>query len=124
MPETSAWARLYASARPFCRPMPRAGAWYPVVRDIGERVVLEVSSRRVAVPSNLLERRDRRPDRFTVVRRGQSDPNPFAGTADDLGRVYAVCPSCDERTRLAGEPAMLRCRRCGHRGEVAWWETG
>lgn len=124
MPDAIAWARLFAVAKPFCRPMPRAGAWYPVVRDIGDRLVLKVGDRRVAVACRFLEVRDRRPLRFTVVRRPAADPNPAADTPEDLGRVYAVCPSCVGRIRLFGEPQVLTCRRCGHRGEVAWWETG
>jgi Fe-S-cluster formation regulator IscX/YfhJ len=118
------WARLYPVARPFCRPMPRHGAWYPVVRELGERVVLEVASRRVAIAANLVEVRDRRPVRFTVVRRAINELNPFEGTPNDLGRVYAVCPHCDTRRRLFGEPVALSCAQCGHQGEIAWWETG
>ncbi len=33
MPNAVAWARLFAAARPFVEPMPRAGAWYPVVDE-------------------------------------------------------------------------------------------
>lgn len=119
-----AWARLYTLARPFCRPMPRHGAWYPVVRELGERVVLEVAQRRVAIACSLVEFRDTRPVRFTVVRRALGETNPFEGTPGDLGRVYAVCPACDTRTPLFGEPVILACKTCGHRGEIAWWETG
>jgi hypothetical protein len=118
------WARLYPIARPFCRPMPRHGAWYPIVRQLGERVVLEVARRRVAIAATLVEVRETRPVRFTVVRRALDEPNPFAGTATDLGRVYAVCPACDARRRLFGEPVQLSCEHCGHKGEIAWWETG
>lgn len=121
---TALWARLFPAARPFARPMPRFGCWYPVVRDLGERLVLQVGEKRVAIATSLLEVRDTRPVRFTVVRRGIDEPNPASGTPDDLGRVYSVCPNCHAREVLFGEPAMRVCKTCGHRGEIAWWETG
>ncbi len=119
-PTLGLWARLFPAARPFLRPMPRAGAWYPVVRELGERLVVDVAGRRVAVAGNLLELRDTRPVRFTVVRR----PLDAAPTEDDLGRVYSVCPMCYARAPLFGEPVLWVCGECGHRGELAWWETG
>ena len=122
MPQTAAWARLYAAARPLVEPMPRAGAWYPIVEEAEGNVVIEIGETRVAVPANLLEIREKRPAVFTVVRKTLAEPNPVGGTADDLGRVYAVCPECDGRTRLHGEPVAIRCEHCGHHGEVAWWD--
>lgn len=118
------WARLFPAARPFLRPMPRAGGWYPVVRDLGERMVLEIAGKRVAVPNTLLEIRDTRPSRFSVVRRSADEARALAGQPDDPGRVYTVCPSCHVRAPLFGEPVMRVCASCGHRGEIAWWETG
>lgn len=117
---TGVWARLFPTARPFLRPMPRAGGWYPVVRELGERLVVEVASRRVAVPASLLEVRDTRPVRFSVVRRPLDAPQ----TQDGLGRVYSVCPQCCSRAPLFGEPVLRVCDVCGHRGELAWWESG
>jgi hypothetical protein len=118
------WARLYPTARPFTRPMLRHGAWYPVVRDLDQRVVVVVKDRRVAVPRHLLEFRERRPERFTVVYRPKTRAEPSYGTPGDLGRIYAVCPACGARMPVFGEPPSLVCRGCGHRGPVAWWETG
>ncbi len=122
MPNAVAWARLFAAARPFVNPMPRAGAWYPVVDEVDGRVVIEVGESRVAVPANLVEVREQRPVRFTVVLKTADQANPLSGTDDDLGRIYAVCPECDGRTRLHGEPVVIACEHCGHRGEVAWWD--
>lgn len=120
-----AWARPWALARPFTRPTPRAGAWYPVVAEAGEeRVVLEIRGRRVAVQKKLLEIRDERPSVITVVARPRDEPSPAAGKAWDLGHVYGVCPHCGARIRLFGEIPAATCGECGHRGEVAWWETG
>ena len=122
MPQTVAWARLFAAARPFCRPMPRAGAWYPVVLNLGQRIVIEVGQRRVAVPANMLELRESLPERFTVVHKTAGEANPAHGTSEDPGRVYAVCPECHGRTRLFGEPPTITCEHCRHQGEVAWWD--
>jgi len=125
MSQPIAWARPWATAKPFSRPMPRAGAWYPVVAVNGEnRVVLQINERRVAVPKRLLEFRDSKPTRFTVVSRAAADPNPAAGTAADLGRTYAVCPACGTRVLVFETQSAAACNTCGHRGEVAWWETG
>jgi len=122
---TLGWARPWALARPFTRPTPRAGAWYPIVGEAGdERVVLEIRGRRVAVQKKLLEIRAERPDRITVVSRGVQEESPAAGKAWDLGRTYGVCPACGARIRLFGDVPNATCGECGHRGEVAWWETG
>lgn len=104
--------------------MLRQGAWYPVVNDGSNFVMLDVRERYVMVPKHLVEVRHDRPSRFTVVYRGTTDPNPAGGTRTDLGRRYAVCPSCSSRLRLFGEPADIHCFHCGHEGMVAWWETG
>ena len=104
-------------------PMLRQGAWYPVVSNGATRTVLEVSGRRVAVPSDLVEIRPKRPDRFTVVYRPRDSGNPARGTRSDLGRMYAVCPACGSRVRLVGHPRETKCP-CSFRGEIAWWETG
>jgi DNA-directed RNA polymerase subunit RPC12/RpoP len=103
--------------------MLRQGAWYPVLSNGATRTVLEVSGRRVAVPSDLVEIRPKRPDRFTVVYRPRDSGNPARGTRSDLGRMYAVCPACGSRVRLVGHPRETKCP-CGFRGEIAWWETG
>jgi hypothetical protein len=119
------WARLYPTAHPFTIPRLRQGVWYPVVDPaLGERVVVQVKDRRVAVPKKALEIRDKRPTRFTVVVLAKGGPNPAEGTPRFLGRRYVVCPLCGVRVRLGGEPEVMRCPECGHVGEVAYWETG
>jgi hypothetical protein len=121
----SRWARLYPTSRPITNPRLRQGVWYEVIDpELGDRVVLQVRDRRVAVQRRHLEIRDSRPTRFTVVYMARNAFNPAAGTPGDLGRKYAVCPMCGVRLRLIGEPTTIQCKDCGHRGEVAWWETG
>ncbi len=123
--DTIAWARLWPGTKPVAGPTLRAGAWYPVVADDGEtRVELLVARERVTVQRRMLEVRKQRPARFTVVSRMAGDPNPARGTAADLGPVYAVCPGCMGRVALSGAPPATTCPKCGHRGEVAWWEGG
>ena len=117
------WARLWAVARPHTRPMLRTGAWYPVVAQ-GEDVVLEVQHREVRVSKHLVELRDDRPRKFTVVCRARDEKNPARGTRRDLGHKYAVCPASGHRIPVKGEPSHLQCPGCGYRAEVAWTETG
>ncbi len=124
MTSSMGWARVWATARPVTSPMLRQGAWYPVVSSGATRAVLEVHGRAVALPHRLLEIREHRPERFTVVYRPRGEPNPAQGSAGDVGRVYTVCPSSASRVRLRGRPEEIRCPTCGHRGSVAWWETG
>ncbi len=123
---TQGWARLWAAARPFARPTPRAGAWYPVVGDAsGERAVLEVRGKRVAVAKKFLEIRADRPRVFTVVVRSRDTAeNVLQGGGAKIERVYAVCPCCTERVHVMKEQSQASCPKCGHHAEVAWWETG
>jgi hypothetical protein len=120
------WARVWAAAKPFARPSPRAGAWYPVVGEAsGDRAVLEVRGRRVAVLRKYLEIRPDRPDAFTVVVRSrQTQAAVLQERGARIERVYAVCPACAHRVRVLENQPMVTCSRCHHRSEVAWWETG
>jgi hypothetical protein len=116
------WARQWAAARLFARPMPRKGAWYPVVGEASaDRLVLMVNDRKVAIPKRLLELREARPDQFTVVVIPRDALHPGR---ENFGTRYLVCPVCAGRAPLFGEPQYLTCKSCGHRGEVAWWESG
>lgn len=124
MSKNQIWARAWAIARPKTDPMMRQGAWYPVVNASPDFVMVDVRERYVMVPRHLVEVRATRPARFTVVYRAQEDPNPARGTRGDLGRRYAVCPGCSGRLKLVGDPESIQCFRCGHVGDIAWWETG
>ncbi len=120
------WARVWAAARPFARPMPRAGAWYPVVGEAsGNRVVLQVRGKRVAVSRHLLEIRDDQPKAFTVVFRSRAYAAELRETRGaEVERIYAVCPCCAARIRVLEAQTMATCATCGHLDKVAWWETG
>jgi len=121
MTRTLGWARLWAVAN---TSKLRSGAWYPITSD-GERSLdLEVAGGTVTVPRTLVEIRDKRPHRFTVVYRPVDSRNPAEGTKADLGYIYAVCPYSGSRVKLSGRPDHVECRDCGYRGVVAWWETG
>lgn len=124
-PAAAGWARLWPTAHPNTRPMLRHGAWYRVVGEASaQRLVLSVGERRVAVPRHYVELRDERPRRFTVVINPIGSRNPAVGTRANVGRIYGVCPSCGTRVSLKARQERAACRNCGHRGEVAWWETG
>lgn len=119
------WARPWAVARPFARPMPRAGAWYPVVGETtGERAVLEIRGKRVAIQKKLFEIRQDRPKTFTVVVRSRSTVATVAESGVKIDQICAVCPLCTERVRIQKNDRVTSCPECSHRGEVAWWETG
>ena len=113
MDQILGWARLWFAAKREDEEAPlRNGAWYPVLSSGVTRAVLEV--------------RDKRPDRFTVVYRTYDDPNPARGTRADAGRRYGVCPRCATRIpfRSGIIPPRATCHQCKHEGIVAWWETG
>ncbi len=128
MDQILGWARLWFAAKreDEGEASLRNGAWYPVLSSGVNRAVLEVSGQRVAVPQDLVEVRDKRPDRFTVVYRTYDDPNPARGTRADAGRRYGVCPKCATRIpfRMGIIPSRTTCHKCKHEGIVAWWETG
>src|SRR3989304_3416336 len=106
------WGRVWAAGPPFyASPMPRQGAWYPIVSTGSRRIVREVKGRLVAVPNDLIEVRKQRPERFTVVYRAVNSSNPVLGTRADLGRIYAVCPVSGSR-----EIGRAACRE---RGEIS-----
>ncbi len=120
--EPIAWARVWPTAHPFARPTPRAGAWYPILGEAsGERLVLEIRGKHVAIARRLLEIRDERPRVFTVVARSR-DETAVAGAP--ISRIYAVCPLCTQRVQVLDQQTSAMCPQCGHEAEIAWWETG
>jgi len=116
------WARPWASAHPFARPMPRTGAWYPVVADAGnERAVLEINGRRVAIKKQLLEIRPERPRAFSGVIRSRTTVSAVQSLRDGQhDSVYAVCPLCAQRVPVSRNAAVVSCTACNHRDQIIW----
>jgi len=75
---------------------------YPVLSSGVNRAVLEVSGQRVAIPQDLVEVRDKRPDRFTVVYRTYDDPNPARARERTRGAATVCVPSARPASRSAG----------------------
>lgn len=120
------WARTWATSRPYARPMPRAGAWYPVLGEANnDRVVLEIRGKKVAIQKKFLEIRDKRPETFTAVTRTRNTVSlVLQNRGHEVPRTYAVCPRCMNRVDAFNGQAAANCRSCGHAAEIAWWETG
>jgi hypothetical protein len=122
------WARIWVAAKRDSQTVQvRQGAWYPVLSTGATRIVLALpgSDESLAVPKDAFEIRNQRPERFTVVYRTTHETNPARGTTADMGQTYAVCPKCASRVRLGlVPPPHTHCGKCGHEGDVAWWETG
>jgi hypothetical protein len=102
------WARCLDSVADILR----RGAWYPIVEETAEHVVLDVHEKRVR-----LSRAD-----LQVVRTGVMRPT-LGGTKDAVTQTYAVCPSCNERQEFSGKPTLLRCTRCKGEASVDWSVT-
>ncbi|HYS60538.1 MAG TPA: hypothetical protein VEM27_08100, partial [Gemmatimonadales bacterium] len=118
MEQILGWARLWFAAKRDDEgeaPL-RNGAWYPILSSGVNRAVLEVSGQRVAVPQDIVEMREKAPDRFTVVYRPYDAPNPARGTRADAGRRYGVCPKCATRIpfRMGIIPSRATCHKCKH----------
>ena len=120
----SAWARVYPTTKRTRAKSLRRGAWYPVVNnELPDRVSLQMGTKAVAVPRSILEIRQFRPEHFSVVNRAEYQDAPNRKSVYNLGKVYAVCPACSQRLALWGEPQTKACTKCGHKGDVGWWEA-
>ncbi len=110
-------SRGWARARPHGAHIMRLGAWYQVLGNSANLVVLDIARRNVAIPSDLLQISPHRPERFSVVPRSLSK---LSEKSDDSASIYAVCPVSGTRVRLSGYPDSIECPSCGHRGAVDW----
>ena len=100
----------------------RRGAWYPILEEAVDHIVVEVRGARVRVsPADVRVRRDP-PDHWSVVVR-TGVLRPTLGGGRDVARTYAVCPRCYSRKEFTGKPAGLQCERCGATSPVDWSET-
>ena len=119
------WARVYPTFDQSISKALRRGAWYPVVdTSKPDRISILMGTRPVEVPRRLLEFRKQRPKHFSVIDRiGYTPPDRQRKSLYNLGKRYAVCPVCSKRQSLLGHPDEKKCSRCGHTGEVGWWEA-
>lgn len=102
-PSITQWARLRAE---YDVPL-RRGAWYRVLSVSEFEVVVDVNQRAILVARPYVDVSSSPPSRWTVIDRGALTRVPA-----EWGSRYAVCPNCRERVPVAGNPAILRCRRC------------
>ena len=99
----------------------RRGAWYPVVNDTTDSmVVLDVNKENRPVSRAWLQFRDQRPTKWSVVRRDPEDLPAKKASRKELGPIYGVCPRCRQRTTLQPEDVLLACAECGSEYEVDW----
>jgi len=102
----------------------RRGAWYPILDESGDKVVLEVRKKQVRISRIDVDVRDTPPDLWSVVvRTGVLRPTLGGREGEGLTTTYAVCPHCQERQDFTGRPATLKCTRCKREAKVDWSET-
>jgi hypothetical protein len=102
----------------------RRGAWYPILDESGDKVVLEVRKKQVRISRIDVDVRDTPPDLWSVVvRTGVLRPTLGGREGEGLTTTYAVCPHCQERQDFTGRPATLKCTRCNREAKVDWSET-
>jgi len=110
----SRWARLRVDVNCGLR----RGAWYPVVRFVKDRAVLDVTDDRVPVPRRLLQTVFSAPLQWSIV----PLPDDAVNVPSEWGGRYVVCPACHARAPLSGHPMDLPCARCGGEFRIAWDE--
>ena len=108
------WARLRVDVNCGLR----RGAWYPVVRFVKNRAVLDVTDDRVPVPRELLQTVFSRPLQWSIV----PLPEDAVNVPADWGTRYVVCPGCHARAPLSGHPLDQPCPQCGGVFQIAWDE--
>lgn len=100
----------------------RRGAWYPILEESSDNVVIELRHKRVRLSRDDVSVRDTAPDRWSIVVR-TGVLRPTLGGGHDVVTTYAVCPHCHERQDFAGKPERIKCTRCGRNEKVDWSET-
>lgn len=114
---TPKWARVCRSEAHGLR----RGAWYPVVGDTDDSlVILDVNKSNRPANRASLEIRDEKPAVWSVVRRDPHQEAALRAADKSLGPVYAVCPGCRERVVLEGREPTFTCPGCGSDFPVDW----
>jgi len=93
-----------------------------VVNDSQPAVVfLNVRKTNVPIPRSMLDLRDQKPDQWSVVKWQESQRGARRASEQDLGLVYAVCPSCSERGKIDPlDAAELTCMNCHGTFRLDW----
>lgn len=99
----------------------RRGAWYPILEETPDGIVIEVDQQRLLLARDEVRRRPDKPTEWSVVvRTGVMRPT-LAGPK--LVTTYAVCPDCTGRQEFEGKPASMMCVRCRRAAKVDWSTT-
>ena len=119
-PTPRGWARCLDNVADVLR----RGAWYPILDESGDKVVLEVRKKPVRISRIDVDVRATPPDLWSVVvRTGVLRPTLGGREGEGLTTTYAVCPQCHERQDFTGRPATLKCTGCKREAKVDWSET-
>src|SRR5438477_13108799 len=97
----SRWARLRVDVNCGLR----RGAWYPVVRFVKDRAVLDVTDDRVPMPRHLLQTVFSQPLQWSIA----ALPDDAVNVPSECGVRYAVRPACAALAPLGGHPMDLPC---------------
>jgi hypothetical protein len=118
----TATVKGWATGAPGTGDILRRGAWYPILEDAGDEVILEVDTHPLRLPRKKVIIRDQQPDQWSiVVRTGVMRPT-LAG-AKAAATTYAVCPDCTARQEFEGRPESLMCTRCRRAAKIDWSTT-
>jgi len=117
----TATVKGWATGAPGTGDILRRGAWYPILEDAGEEVVIEVDTHPMRLPRKKVVVRVERPDQWSiVVRTGVMRPTLSGAKA---ATTYAVCPDCTARQEFEGRPDSLMCGRCRRAAKIDWSTT-
>ena len=115
-------ARIWARARREGAHILRRGAWYNVLREPKNGIVLlEINKHIVPMNEQFVTLSREKPAKWSVVARDLADYGARrASMSGRLAAPYGVCPHCRERTNL--EPSMVEtvCPHCSGTYEVDW----
>jgi hypothetical protein len=102
--EVRPWARVVGDVNVRLR----RGAWYEVMRQTQDAVILEVDNRSLSIPRTAVEIVAVRPEHWSVV------PRPYDAVDIPIswGSQYGVCPRCRGRAQLQPRATELRCPHC------------
>jgi len=117
----TATVKGWASGVPGTADVLRRGAWYPIMEETSEGIVIEVDQQRMLLRRDELRLRPDKPmDWSIVVRTGVMRPTL---SGPKLVTTYAVCPDCAGRQEFEGRPESMMCVRCRRAAKVDWSTT-